>query len=88
MRGRRQRGNSMPRAAKTAKPGELIATGLRLDGAEYTKAHIAAAAAGLSLSGYIAALVRQDQVDENGRPLWADPGPEQLTATADDPAAR
>jgi len=80
VRGKHQRRDVVSRTVKTAKPGELIATGFRLDGADYVKAHSAAAAAGLSLSGYFTALVRQDRVDENGRPLWADAAPELLTA--------
>ena len=81
VRGKRQNGNSVPRAARarTARPGELIATGARLDGAEYNKAHLAAKAAGISLSMYIATLIRRDKVDRNGRPLWADNASEQLT---------
>lgn len=56
----------MPRAAERAKPGEMVATGLRLELEDYLKAHRAAEAAGLSLNGYIAALVSRDTVDENG----------------------
>jgi hypothetical protein len=63
-----------------AQPGDLVATGFRLEFSEYLKAHTAAEAAGLSLSGYLAELVRRDEVDQDGRPLWADPAPEQLTA--------
>jgi hypothetical protein len=80
VRGRRQRGNSAPRAALHAKPGELIATGLRVEQSEYMKAHAAAEAAGLSLSGYIRELIRRDEVDKTGRPLWAEPAAEQLAA--------
>lgn len=88
VRGRRQRGNSVPRSVKSAKPGELIATGFRLEFNEYMKAHTAAEAAGLSLSGYFAELVRRDEVDERGRPTWAEPVPEQLDAgNAEEPAA-
>ena len=49
------------------------------------KAHKAAAAAGLSLHGYIRELIRRDQVDEEtGRPLWVDPpAVEQLIADTD-----
>lgn len=34
----------------------------------------------MSLSGYLAELVRRDEVDETGRPLWAPPEsvPDQL----------
>lgn len=78
MRGRRQRRNSVPRSVARARPGKLIATGMRLELTEYLKAHTAAEAAGPSLSGYVAELARRDQVDEHGRPLWADPAPEQL----------
>lgn len=88
-RGGRQRGNSLPRAAQHAKPGDLISCGLRVELAEYMKAHKAAAEAGLSLHGYIRELIRRDQVDEEtGRPLWVEPpAAEQLTANADNPAA-
>lgn len=50
------------------------------------KAHAAAEAAGLSLSGYIRELIRRDEVDKTGRPLWAEPAAEQLAAGAE-PAA-
>jgi hypothetical protein len=77
----------MPRAAARAKPGEMVATGLRLELEDYLKAHRAAEAAGLSLNGYIAALVSRDTVDENGCPTWAETPPEQLTTEATEPAA-
>ncbi len=35
------------------------------------KARTAAAAANISLGGYLERLIAADQVDENGRPLWA-----------------
>ena len=80
LRGRRQRGNSAPRTnLAQVDPDALIQTGFRLRGSEYIRAHQAAEAAGLSLSGYIGALINRDQVDENGRPLWAEPDSDQLS---------
>lgn len=38
---------------------------------DHEKAHAAAAALDLSLSGYLAVLVHRDELDANGRPLWA-----------------
>lgn len=43
----------------------------RLEPEDHRKAHRAAAAAGLSLSGYLAELVRRDVLDENDCPRWA-----------------
>ncbi len=62
-----------PRAVTV--PGrKSIYTGVRLRTEDHAKAHQAAAALGLSLSGYVAELVRRDEVDDEGRPTWADPG--------------
>jgi len=52
-----------------------IATGVRLMPDRYGKAHNAAKQAGMSFNGYIEALIARDQVDETGRPLWAQQQP-------------
>jgi hypothetical protein len=76
--GKRQR-NGGPRAVEDDR--KSIYTGTRLSRAEHAKAHGAAAAAGVSLSGYLAELVRRDELDAEGRPLWAEPRPEELPLT-------
>jgi hypothetical protein len=80
VRGKRQHGIG-PRVdvEQKTKDRGLIQTSARLTEDEYTKGHAAAAGAGLSFSGYIAMLIRRDEVDEEGRPLWAEEfGAEQL----------
>lgn len=76
-RGTRQSGGG-PRA--TDDDRAALYTGTRLTRAEHAKAHQAAAALEMSLSGYLAELVRRDEVDDTGRPLWAptEPVPDQL----------
>lgn len=76
-RGTRQSGGG-PRAADDGRAS--LYTGTRLTRAEHAKAHQAAAALDMSLSGYLAELVRRDKVDATGRPLWAPakPAPDQL----------
>lgn len=76
-RGTRQSGGG-PRATDDNRAA--LYTGTRLTRAEHAKAHKAAAALDLSLSGYLAELVRRDEIDDTGRPLWApaEPVPDQL----------
>jgi hypothetical protein len=68
--GRRQSGSG-PRAEQTPDRTSYY-SGVRLKPGAYHKAHQAAEALNLSLSGYLAELVERDQVDDDGRPLWAE----------------
>ena len=53
-------------------PGrKSVYTGVRLRSEDHEKAHAAAAALDMSLSGYLATLVRRDELDAHGRPVWA-----------------
>jgi hypothetical protein len=85
-RGTRQQGGG-PRAADDDR--RSLYTGTRLTREEHSKAHRAAAALGVSLSGYLAELVRRDQVDDTGRPVWAYPAetPNMLPGLLDPSAA-
>ncbi len=43
--------------------------------------------AGLSYSEYVMALLRQEPVDDAGRPLWVDPGNDQHSRASELPLA-
>jgi hypothetical protein len=79
-RGRPQRGNE-PRIDPHSRT--KVGINFPLDPDDYIKARDAAAAAGISMREYFRQLIRRDVVDETGRPVWANPAPEQLTADSD-----
>jgi len=60
-----------PRAVTNGRTS--IRTVTSLDRDSYHKAHLAAEQLGVSVSGYLATLVRRDEVDTTGRPVWAQP---------------
>ncbi len=60
-----------PRAVTNGRTS--IRTVTSLDPDSYHKAHLAAEQLGISVSGYLATLVRRDAVDATGRPVWAQP---------------
>lgn len=78
VRGRRQGGKQAPRSREGAPRSGLVQAGLRLTAEEYEKAHAAAAAADLSFAAYLGVLIRRDELDERGRPLWAENASEYL----------
>ncbi|GAB3278217.1 hypothetical protein GCM10027589_04210 [Actinocorallia lasiicapitis] len=84
-RGRRQHGAGprvdVEQSTRPPKQRGLIQTSARLDEEEYLKAHTAAKAAGISFAAFIGMLIRRCEVDENGRPLWADEAQAQLALT-------